>query len=121
MCELFTISSSTATEIRFSLNEFSKHGGLTNQHRHGWGIAYYSQNSAKITKETNRTMILPGLHVLQRKCQTTVIDTSIKGLTMAKKQAKNVILASSAPLNQENWIALESGQSMVFKNGEVVL
>ena len=269
MCELFTISSSTATEIRFSLNEFSKHGGLTNHHRHGWGIAYYSQNSAKIIKEakqastslcldfikdykmqskiimshiryatqgevsyrntqpfarelagkehvfihngnlnnnihktnysnkrfrplgetdsetafcylmqqmsqiwdapnepslnqryqvfnyfalemqtlgianfiysdsqfvfifsdkreienkqTNKTMILPGLHVLQRKCQTTVIDTSIKGLTMAKKQAKNVILASSVPLNQENWIALESGQSMVFKDGEVVL
>ena len=92
MCELFIISSSTATEIRFSLNEFSKHGGLTNQHRHGRGIAYFSQNSAKIIKEVNKIMILPGLHVLQRKCQTTVIDTSIKGLTMAKKKDGEIVL-----------------------------
>ena len=40
MCELFAISSSTPTEISFSLDEFSKHGGLTDHHRHGWGIAY---------------------------------------------------------------------------------
>ena len=51
MCELFTMSSSTPTEVSFSLDEFSKHGGLTDKHRDGWGIAYYDLNDARIVKE----------------------------------------------------------------------
>ena len=51
MCELFALSSSSPTEVSFSLDEFSKHGGLTNHHRHGWGIAYFDLNTARIIKE----------------------------------------------------------------------
>jgi glutamine amidotransferase len=53
MCELFALSSSSESEVSFSLDEFSKHGGLTNHHRHGWGIAYYAQNTARIIKEAS--------------------------------------------------------------------
>ena len=52
MCELFSMSSSKATEVSFSLDEFSRHGGLTDQHKDGWGIAYYDDNDARIIKET---------------------------------------------------------------------
>lgn len=51
MCELFAMSSSIPTEVSFSLDEFSKHGGLTDQHKDGWGIAYYDDNDARIIKE----------------------------------------------------------------------
>ena len=51
MCELFAMSSSLPTEVSFSLNEFSKHGGLTDRHKDGWGIAYYDDNDARIIKE----------------------------------------------------------------------
>ncbi len=268
MCELFAISSSEATEISFSLDEFSKHGGLTDHHRHGWGIAYYEQNSAKIIKEAHqasnslcldfikeyrmksqiimshiryatqgevsyrntqpftrelsgrehvfihngdlkgivnnanysnnyfqpmgktdsetafcylmnqmrmiwdapttptiaqrvqvfnyfakemqtlglanfiysdsecififsdkrevknktngRLMTLPGLHIVQRKCQTKDINNKIKGLTMTDHYLKNVILISSVPLNNENWQALDSGHLLVLKKGEII-
>ena len=46
MCEFFAISSSSPTEVSFSLSEFSKHGGLTNLYRHKWVTAYYEQNTA---------------------------------------------------------------------------
>ncbi|MEZ5496497.1 MAG: class II glutamine amidotransferase [Gammaproteobacteria bacterium] len=268
MCELFALSASSATEVSFSLNEFSKHGGLTNHHRHGWGIAYYQQNAANIIKEAGQAsdspymefvknyriksknimshiryatqgdvsfrntqpfsrelagqqhvfihngnikgivnnpnyhnphfqpmgdtdsetafcylmfqmselwkrknnpelserfevfnqfanemktmglanfiysdseyiylfshirevkddkgndVVLPGLYVLLRQCDIGIFDTEIKGLKMPESQSLNVALASSVPLNNENWVALESGQSMVFKNGEIVL
>ena len=39
MCELFAMSSSKPTEVSFSLDEFSRHGGLTNLHKDGSGIA----------------------------------------------------------------------------------
>lgn len=268
MCELFALTSSSPTEVSFSLDEFSKHGGLTNHHRHGWGIAYYEQNTARIIKEAsqasdsacmnfvkdysirsqiimshiryatqgevsfrntqpfsrelagrqhvfthngdlknflnnskynnvrfqpmgdtdselvfcylmfkmakiwdkqsaplvkqrnkvfvefakemqslglanfiysdseyvfiysdkrvirdknNKNLRLPGLHVLQRKCDIDIFDTTIHGITMAKKQAQNVVLVSSVPLNDENWVALETGDAMILKDGEIIL
>lgn len=51
MCELFLMCSSIAEEVSFSLNEFSKHGGLTDLHKDGWGIAYYDDNDVRIIKE----------------------------------------------------------------------
>jgi glutamine amidotransferase len=269
MCELFAISSSNETEVSFSLDEFSKHGGLTDHHRHGWGLAYYAQNTARIIKEASqasnslclefvksyhirskiimshiryatqgdvsfrntqpfarelagrehvfmhngdlngvvsnpkymshrfkamgetdsesafcylmtqmakiwdapdvptlvqrqqvfnyfaqemhelglanfiysdseyifiyshkrvvkdkedksRSVTLPGLHVLQRKCFIDASDTTIKGLKMSQKQPKSVVLISSVPLNEENWIALKSQESMVLKDGEII-
>ena len=268
MCELFALSSSSAAEVSFSLNEFSKHGGLTNHHRHGWGIAYYEKNSARIIKEASsasdsaclyfvknysirsnivmshiryatrgevcyrntqpfsrelaarehvfihngdldslinnpryynrrfnpmgetdsevafcylmskmaklwdgpqtpslneryrvfvefaeemrglgianfiysdceyvyiyshkrivkdgqkQTVKLPGLHVLIRHCHTDIFDTTIKGLQITKSQAQDVVLVSSVALNDENWIALSSQESMVLKEGKIVI
>lgn len=267
MCELFALSSSSPTEVSFSLDEFSKHGGLTGHHRHGWGIAYYDKNTARIIKEAsqasdsaclnfiknysilsqiimshiryatqgevsfrntqpfsrelagkqhvfthnghledlqgnpkysnkryqpmgdtdsekafcylmskmvkiwdnnlspkladrqqicisfaqemttlglanfiysdseyvyifshkrvvknkeNAEIKLPGLHVLMRQCDVDISDTSIKGLQIEKKQAQNVFLVSSVPLNDENWLALKEGETMVFKQGKLV-
>jgi glutamine amidotransferase len=42
MCELFAISSFEPTNVTFSLDEFSKHGGLTGPHKDGWGIVFYA-------------------------------------------------------------------------------
>ena len=43
--------SSIPAEVSFSLDEFSRHGGLTDLHKDGWGIAYYDNNDARIIKE----------------------------------------------------------------------
>lgn len=51
MCELFAMCSSIPAEVSFSLDEFSKHGGLTDLHKDGWGIAYYDANDVRIIKE----------------------------------------------------------------------
>jgi predicted glutamine amidotransferase len=45
------MSSSAPANVRFSLEEFSRHGGLTGPHKDGWGIAYYSQGDVKLVKE----------------------------------------------------------------------
>lgn len=51
MCELFAMSSDAQTNVHFSLEEFSRHGGLTGPHKDGWGIAYYVGNDIKLVKE----------------------------------------------------------------------
>lgn len=39
------------TTVSLSLEEFSRHGGLTGPHKDGWGIAWYEQNDIRLVKE----------------------------------------------------------------------
>jgi predicted glutamine amidotransferase len=51
MCELFAMSSRFPTNVRFSLEAFSRHGGLEGPHKDGWGIAYYADEDVRLVKE----------------------------------------------------------------------
>ncbi len=51
MCELFAMASRVPATVRFSLEEFSHHGGLTGPHKDGWGIAYYEEGDVRLVKE----------------------------------------------------------------------
>jgi len=51
VCELFAMCSDAPTDVHFSMEEFSRHGGLTGPHKDGWGIAYYVGNDVKLVKE----------------------------------------------------------------------
>jgi predicted glutamine amidotransferase len=51
MCELFSLSSNVPATVNYSLEEFSRHGGLTGPHKDGWGIAYYVQGDVRLVKE----------------------------------------------------------------------
>ena len=53
MCELFAISSSSPVNITFSLEEFSRHGGLTAPHKDGWGIAFYANKDIQRIREVD--------------------------------------------------------------------
>lgn len=45
------MSSNVPATVSYSLEEFSRHGGLTGPHKDGWGIAYYSQGDVRLVKE----------------------------------------------------------------------
>jgi len=51
MCELFALSSRLPTEVRFSLETFSRRGGLGGRNKDGWGLAYYVDNDVRLVKE----------------------------------------------------------------------
>jgi predicted glutamine amidotransferase len=52
MCELFALSSRHPTTVELSLEEFSRHGGLSGPHKDGWGIAWYEDRDVRLVKET---------------------------------------------------------------------
>lgn len=90
MCELFTMSSSTPTEVSFSLDEFSKHGGLTDKHRDGWGIAYYDLNDVRIVKEAcsaSKSTYLSFIKNLQ--IQSKIIISHIRLATQGEVSVRN--------------------------------
>jgi len=51
MCELFAMSSRYPADVRFSLEPFSRRGGLEGPHKDGWGIAYYEGADIRLVKE----------------------------------------------------------------------
>ena len=51
MCELFAMSARHPTTVSLSLEEFSRHGGLTGPHKDGWGIGWYEENDIRLVKE----------------------------------------------------------------------
>ena len=53
MCELFAMSARHATTVSLSLEEFSRHGGLTGPHKDGWGIGWYEDGDIRVIKESH--------------------------------------------------------------------
>ena len=45
------MSSRHPANVRFSLEEFSRHGGLAGPHKDGWGIAWYEGSDVRLVKE----------------------------------------------------------------------
>ena len=45
------MSSNLPATVSYSLEEFSRHGGLTGPHKDGWGIAYYVDRDVRLVKE----------------------------------------------------------------------
>jgi len=51
MCELFAMSARHPTTVSLSLEEFSRHGGLSGPHKDGWGIGWYEERDFRLVKE----------------------------------------------------------------------
>lgn len=51
MCELFAMSAKYPSTVQLSLEEFSRHGGLSGPHKDGWGIAWYEERDIRLVKE----------------------------------------------------------------------
>lgn len=51
MCELFAMSARHPTTVSLSLEEFSRHGGLSGPHKDGWGIGWYEEGDIRLVKE----------------------------------------------------------------------
>ncbi len=52
MCELFAMSARHPATVTLSLEEFSRHGGLSGPHKDGWGLAWYEERDIRLVKES---------------------------------------------------------------------
>lgn len=51
MCELFAMSAARPADVRLSLEESSRHGGLAGPHKDGWGVAWYEGADVRLVRE----------------------------------------------------------------------
>jgi glutamine amidotransferase len=59
MCELFALSASAPVDVRLSLGELVRHGGETDHHRDGWGVAFADGRDFRIFKEAGAAASSP--------------------------------------------------------------
>jgi len=83
MCELFAMSSDGPSTVKYSLEEFSKHGGLTRKNKDGWGIAYYEEGDIRLIKEAAPAAGSPWVEFIAHR--NLASDTVIAHVRMASR------------------------------------
>jgi predicted glutamine amidotransferase len=64
VCELFALSASEPVDVRLSLSELARHGGETDHHRDGWGVAFADGRDFRIFKEAGAAATSPLIRCL---------------------------------------------------------
>ena len=65
MCELFALSSRMPATVELSLELFAQHGGGSDVHRDGWGIAYCDGHDALVIREPGPAATSPRVRFLE--------------------------------------------------------
>lgn len=97
MCELFAMSARHPADVRFSLTEFSRHGGLAGPHKDGWGIAWYEGEDVRLVKEPSAASDSACLGFIQEHpFRGTLVMSHIRKATQGA-----LTLANSQPFTRE--------------------
>lgn len=65
MCELLAVSSKNPVSIKYSMHEFSQHGGLSHLNRSGWGISFLQNSDTLLIKEAKPAFNSPWVKFLE--------------------------------------------------------
>lgn len=144
MCELFSMSARLPAEVRFSLEEFSRHGGLSGPHKDGsasslimdssmsrnwpsghsvasarWGKPIPNWPSARCSHDSNLHGSATQNH---RRCtQSSRLGIEAKGLSVSSEHRdQSVVLIASAPLTTEDWEPLGTGETLTVAAGKIL-
>lgn len=90
MCELFAMASRQPTDVRASLEAFTRHGGLEGRHKDGWGIAYYADEDVRLVKEPEAAFESECVRFLQQHpFSSAIVVSHIRHATQGGMGMKN--------------------------------
>ena len=105
------MSSLHEATIRLSLQEFSRHGGLTAAHKDGWGVAYFAGKDVRIIKDSSPASGSPWIAFLQaHPPKSTIVVSHIRLATQGEHSVGN-----SQPFSRE----LAGRQHVFAHNGDL--
>ena len=83
MCELFAMSARHPATVNLSLEEFSRHGGLSGPHKDGWGIGWYDQSDIRLIKEIHPAASSACVRFLQTNPFSSSLVISVRACCMS--------------------------------------
>ena len=97
MCELFALSATEPVDIKLSLGELARHGGETDIHADGWGVAFLEGRDVRLIREPLAAASSPWVRCLQDHAIQS--DTVIAHVRHATRGA--IALANTQPFVRE--------------------
>lgn len=111
MCQLLAMSCKEPATINFSLEGFQARGGITDEHKDGWGIAFYEDQGHRIFRDhepASTSALLKTIKDLHIKSRTVIAH-------IRKATVGAVNLRNCHPFKRELW-----GQTWIFcHNGDL--
>ena len=105
MCQLLGMNSNVPTDICFSFEGFCARGGKTDEHRDGWGIAFFEDRGCRLFLDDNPSVISPIAQLVkQYPIKSTHVISHIRKATQGE-----IGLENCHPFQRELW-----GQYWVF-------
>jgi predicted glutamine amidotransferase len=84
------MSSRFKENISTSLDEFSRHGGFTSDHKDGWGIAFYEEGDVHLLSESQAASASSYLEfILDREFNSKTFICYIRKATQGKVTLRN--------------------------------
>ena len=111
MCQLLGMNCNTPTDIVFSFTGFATRGGLTDEHRDGWGIAFFEGNGVRHFVDHQPAISSPVAELIKSfPIQSKNVIAHIRKATQG-----HVVLENCHPFVRECW-----GRYWVFAhNGDL--
>ena len=114
MCQLLAMNCNTPTDICFSFEGFCERSGVTDEHKDGWGIAFFEDQACRLFIDTKPAVESP--------ISNLVKSYPIKSLNVIahirKASIGKVELANTHPFQRElwgmNWIFAHNGDLWDF-------
>ncbi|HKI73860.1 MAG TPA: class II glutamine amidotransferase [Pseudomonadales bacterium] len=90
MCELFGMSSRLPATVNLSLETFARHGGQTDHHKDGWGVAWFAQDDALVIREPRAAASSAQMHfVSTQDFESTFVLSHIRRATVGELALRN--------------------------------
>ncbi|MCF2143243.1 MAG: class II glutamine amidotransferase [Candidatus Heimdallarchaeota archaeon] len=107
MCELFGLSANKRVNILFSWKGFSQRG---RRQPHGWGVAFYPDNSAIIFKEPIATLSSPLANFLRdyRQIESKIFISHLRYASVGEHKHENTH-PFSRKLGEKEWVFAHNG------------
>jgi predicted glutamine amidotransferase len=111
MCQLLGMSCKEPATINFSLEGFQARGGLTDEHKDGWGIAFFEDQGCRVFLDhqpASTSPLVQAIKALHIKSRTVIAH-------IRKATFGEVSLRNCHPFQRELW-----GQTWIFShNGDL--
>jgi predicted glutamine amidotransferase len=99
MCQLLGMNSNVATDICFSFEGFCARGGNTDEHRDGWGIAFFEGNGCRLFLDVKPSIYSPIAELVrQYPIHSTHVIAHIRKATQGE-----ITLENCHPFRRELW------------------
>lgn len=118
MCQLLGMNCNVPTDICFSFEGFATRGGKTDDHRDGWGIAFFEGKGCRMLVDSKPSIASPVAELVRSyPIRSTHVDLTVDFRELTTPSDRVAIIATTPLTDNEIWTPFQSGELLAFQDG----